>query len=114
MPTIMTGAFGQWQATELSQKSRPACSNPILMFHSNMYTAWLDRKNYEEKTNIAYNLTNAVSFYKQSAYEKLNKKKLLNGKNSYNFLTLSSQPMLKSWQWYIQDLKCHFLGFLWA
>jgi hypothetical protein len=52
----MTGAFGQWQATELSQKSRPACSNPILMFHSNMYTACLDRKNYNiTKKNWRYN-----------------------------------------------------------
>lgn len=48
VPMTRMGVSGAWQAMELNQKSNPACSNPILMFHSNMYTALLDMKNCKE------------------------------------------------------------------
>ena len=46
VPTTKIGAWGAWTEMELSQKLRPACSWPNRMFHTNRYTARLDRKNW--------------------------------------------------------------------
>ena len=48
-PTMKTGARGACTWIELNQKSRPACSSPRRMFHSNKYTARFDKKNYNNK-----------------------------------------------------------------
>ena len=46
------GVSGAWHAIELNQKSKPACSKPILIFHNNMYTALLDMKNCKNEIKI--------------------------------------------------------------
>jgi len=52
VPIISMGALGAWHATELNQKSRPACSYPCRTFHSSRYTARLDKKNCKQKHAI--------------------------------------------------------------
>ena len=64
VPITKMGACGAWHLMELSQKSKPACSYPSLVVHSNKYTARLDRKNYnhiEEQIIQEFALDGAVA-----------------------------------------------------
>ena len=63
------GVSGAWHAIELNQKSKPACSKPILIFHNNMYTALLDMKNCKNEIKI-YQLKSIYNVDKRKERER--------------------------------------------